>query len=492
MRIASQGGNAVDIAIAAALTACVSEILMCSLGGSGFMMLRLPDGTAELIDGADQVPGLGGRVPDPSRNEPVLVPYGDGIWVGIGASSVAVPGFPALLDLAYQRHGSLPWPELVAPALDVARDGFNWPRTLGRWLEMAGESIFLREPESAQGFVNQQGKGLAAGDRFQDSRLVAALEEIARRGLSCIYSGEIGAAFAEDIQRRGGVLGQEDLNAYQAVVRKPATFEVRGSALALNPPPAVGGVAAGFLIGLLADTWREGMTAPEYTLWQIDAQRRLLDLRENTVADAAPVQQTGETLLDPHTIAEHGKALKSPSTTHLSVATEDGGLVALSMSMGYGAGLNIPDTGIPLNNTLGELEIDSDQGLPTPGRRFVTNMCPTVARSGNDLHLAFGSPGAARITTAIAQTWARHLLEVRSPEEAVAAPRVHLERTPSGELRVFAEPGIDTSAVSEDYPVTQYDEPMMYFGSVTMVSRSDKGELGGVADPRRDGAVRYS
>ena len=131
-QLAAIGGNAVDIAVGAALAATVSEALMCSLGGSAFSAIKVPGQAPELIDGADAMP----HIPEADLNSEdkawatADIPYGDGISVNVGHASVAVPGGLRALELAWQRHGSLPWEEIVQPAIDLARSGTTANQTL--------------------------------------------------------------------------------------------------------------------------------------------------------------------------------------------------------------------------------------------------------------------------------------------------------------------------------------------------------------------------
>ncbi len=182
--------------------------------------------------------------------------------------------------------------------------------------------------------------------------------------------------------------------------------------------------------------------------------------------------------------------LQSPNTTHLSVVTEDGGMVAVTMSMGYGAGIVIPELGIACNNSLGEPELNPKgfhQG--ERGQRIISNMAPTVAWNKTDRRrLAIGSPGASRITTSIAQTWLSVVLDGKSYEEAVSAPRIHVERY-GDQFRAQYEPGIDTSLLGPPLVLRPFEAPNWYFGGVKLAGLDQQGRLHAVADRRRSGAV---
>jgi gamma-glutamyltranspeptidase/glutathione hydrolase len=182
-----------------------------------------------------------------------------------------------------------------------------------------------------------------------------------------------------------------------------------------------------------------------------------------------------------------GDPLRSPSTIHVSVVDEEGTACALTASAGYGSGVIPTGTGIWMNNALGELELVGDADALQPGERLVSNMAPTVCRRSDGAVLAIGSPGADRITSALAQTLAAFTIEGRSLEEAIRKPRLHvIVEGPS----VAVEPGIDTSAV--DLPVRRYEGLHMFFGGVGAALIDGSGRLWAVADPRRDGASGVS
>ncbi|MGH0033791.1 MAG: gamma-glutamyltransferase [Myxococcota bacterium] len=489
-RIAREGGNAVDIAVGAALSATLCEMLMCSLGGSGFVCLRLPDGSAEVIEGADAVPGRGRRLhPSEIDFREAHLPYGDGITVRVGHGTVAVPGLLGALACAHRRHGRLPWREVMAPALELAAAGWRAVPIMCRWLEMTGEAIFERQRASRECFL-PGGRVPRPGETFSVSKLVDTYDTIAREGERSFYQGDLARAFAGEMQDHGGQVTREDLACYRAAVRRPLSLSSGGFLLALNPPPALGGSALGALVGLLALRWRPDMAESERAQLHARAQSYVLGLRERTLAREDFGEAAARSLLSAPVLARHADVMRSEHTTHLSVATDDGAVVGVSMSMGYGAGVTIPGTGIPCNNSAGEPELNPRGfGAGEPGERFVSNMAPTVAWHPDGRALALGSPGASRITTAIAQTWVRHALEGASMEEAVAAPRLHVEDWADG-LRVQCEPGIDPSLLSDGFRVRPFESLDFFFGGVQLAGRDGRGVLHAVADPRRDGDAR--
>jgi len=487
--MARAGGNAVDIAVAAALTATLAEILMASLAGSGFLLLDLPGRPIEAIDGADAVPS-GHRLGREPRSWQVHLPYGEGIDVRAGPASVAVPGLLAALHLAWRRHGSLPWSELVAPALELARRGIPLGRTSALWLAIAGPLLFGRQEASRASFPCDPADPPRAGRRLRIPGLANSLEAIAAGGADAFYRGELAEAFAREMAATGGLVTRDDLAAYRAEVRRPLRLRARGTSLHLNPPPAVGGVAVGSLIRLLEESWHPDAPAAAWVAAQVRAQQVLFGLRRDGGIGSAMGEAECRALLAPGLLRRQAGAMASPHTTHISVATADGSLVALTLSNGYGSGITIPETGIPCNNSLGEPELNPAGYLAAPpGSRLVSNMAPSLVRLANGSRFALGSPGASRITTAMAQVWSRLTLEGLRPEEAIAAPRLHLQTERDPPL-LLCEPGFDLSAVEEELEVYRFAAPDMYFGGIKMAGTDVDGQLLAHADQRREGAVR--
>lgn len=493
MAIAQQGGNAVDVAVAAALTATLSEVLMCSVGGSAFLMIQMPGQPPELIDGADAIPsGHLSLAPESAGWREVHLPYGDGITVRGGHASVAVPGMLAALETAWRRHGSLPWSEIVDPALELAQQKFPLGTTTARWLKLAGNLLFDQQPASRECFFPTGEQPLQAGELFQIPDIAETLDMISREGARAFYEGDLAAAFAEEMSDHGGFVTRSDLANYRAQVRQPLQLYSHGFELALNPPPAVGGAALGSLIRILEMSQTSNSTPAERTRQQVQAQAAILRLRQNEFIASDFDQRAAQVLLEEEILRQHLNALNSPHTMQISVASSSGELVSMTMSSGYGSGITIPKTGIICNNSLGEPELNPQGFLVAPpGSRLVSNMVPTLAWHPDGRCLAFGTPGASRITTSMAQMWTRYAAEGVSLDGAVAAPRLHVESTSEG-LRVLCEPGIDTSLLSSDVEIYPFEQLDMFFGAIKVVSVDPQGHLQAIADPRREGAVEVS
>lgn len=476
--VAEQGGHAVDIVVAAALAATLAEALMCSLGGSGFLMLQQADGRVELIDGADAVPGG-----DRGRADvwDVEIPYGEGIRVQAGPASVAVPGLLRCLETAWRRHGRLPWSTLVAPALALARQGCPVGATTARWLGMAGERLFARQDASRSCFL-PAGRPLRVGERLVLPGMARSLGLIAEEGAAALYSGELGERWVDYLTAQGGLVTLADLQAYRAEVRQPLLHEVAGFQLALNPAPAVGGQALALLIRSL-ESEGIGQTSVASAAWvrcQLRAQQQLLRWRRR----------------------QRRWLRGAGSTTQIAVVTAEGDLASLTFSNGYGSGITIPGTGIACNNSLGEPELNPRGFLQAPiGSRLISNMAPCVARHQDGRLLAFGSPGASRITTALAQFWSGYALAGLDPVAAMALPRLHLDQIEAradgleAETRavLLCEPGLALEEAGvmhrSRWLLQHFDGPDMVFGGIKLALRQADGSLFALADQRRQGCV---
>jgi gamma-glutamyltranspeptidase/glutathione hydrolase len=162
--------------------------------------------------------------------------------------------------------------------------------------------------------------------------------------------------------------------------------------------------------------------------------------------------------------------------------------VSITASMGYGSGIVIPGTGIPMNNTLGEPELNP-KGFHalTPGERLISSMSPTVVSSPDGDLVSLGSPGASRIPTAILQTLINVVVFGLSLEAAVSAPRLHAE----GDLLAY-ESGASKPDLSAYERVLAYDEPSMFFGGVNAARRTPEGVFEAAADPRRAGGTAFA
>jgi gamma-glutamyltranspeptidase / glutathione hydrolase len=487
--ISEMGGNAVDIAVAGAMAASFTELLMCSLGGSAFINVKIPGKEAELIDGSDAMPSVADEKLLNSEQflKNINVAYGDGISINIGHGSVAVPGMLKALETTWKRHGSLAWKDICAPAIAISKKGCPANSTMVKWLRISGEAIFYDHPSSRESFFPDGKNIVEIDEHFQVPYLDQTLEAISREGSDIFYKGDIASLIEKEMLSNGGFLDRKSLANYEAIVRKPLMMQSHGFNLALNPPPAIGGAMLGSMIKMYELLYKEGVSEGEKVDIKAKVQKTMSNLRRE-VSGEGWSKNLAATILEEEHLKKYLNKPVSPHTLHMSVATEDGSVVSITMSNGYGSGVTVPGTGIAFNNSLGEPELNPKGFFSLKaGERLVSNMCPVVAWNNQGETLAIGSPGASRITTSLFQAWVNYTYDNKCFDEVVDSHRFHVDKI-AGEYVLQHEPGIDISKVKNNFKLRSFDTKDMYFGAVNLAGIATDGKLHSCADNRRNGA----
>jgi len=482
-----EGGNAVDAAIAATMASFSLESALTGLGAGGFMMVKRPGEEAELIDFFVAAPGQGSR----ERTEeliPAEVRFdADTTQVfNFGAPSCGVPGTAAGLAMAADRFGSMPISELVGAGIRLAREGAPLNRQQAYVLQIL-EPIYTALPE-ARALFAPEGNMLREGELFRDPDLADALERFGVEGPASIYGGDTAAAIDDYVGIRGGVLGVEDLAAYEAIRRKPIEVWFGDYRILTNPPPSSGGILIALCLAMLEQLDSSGTEDLVKAMGVANSRRG-----PYFVAGLERVGFVDEFLSE----AALDRALDGGdqlgSTTHLAAIDSEGFCASVTCSNGTGSGLVVPGTGVHLNNMLGEEDLNP-LGFHklVPGTRVTSMMSPTLVLRGDEVVAGLGSAGSNRIRSAVLQTAVNLLANGMPPQDAVNAARVHLE---GGLLQ--AEPGVDEIALrrieAAGQEVFRWTEKNLYFGGVQVVTRDPvTASLGGGGDPRRGGAVAYA
>lgn len=486
----AEGGNAVDAAIAAAFAGAVAEGPLTGPGAGGFLLVAAPGRAPVLLDFFVAVPGLGpaGRALDPSALNGITVPFGDADQIfHIGPASVAVPGMLQGLCSAWERFGSLPLAELVAPAVEHARAGVPVCAQAAYLHRILGE-ILCFTPESAAVFA-PRGRLLEEGELLRNPQLAQTLEEIGRTGAAAMAPGGwLAGAIVDGLSGLGGLITPEDIAAYRVVERRVLRTEFRGRTIVTNPPPSSGGILIAAALGRLGGRppasgavarYRELVMAGEYAnSLRTDAfARRLQAAADGT--DWARVIATG-----PGCVPSRGPN----GTTHVSVVDRHGMVASLSSSNGSASGVMVPGTGFVLNNMLGEQDLNPGGfGMMAAGGRMTSMMAPTVVLSGDRPEVALGSAGSNRLRSAILQTLVGIIDDGLGIADAVGRPRVHPER---GGIDI--EGGVPEevcAALEADGRVLRrWGARNLFFGGVSAVGWCDD-VLEGAGDPRRGGGA---
>ena len=490
LSIARAGGNAVDACVAAAIAAMACEPGIVSLLSGAFVNVWRPDAAPEVIDGNVEMPGRG---LDPSvfgrGVREVTFSYGAGVTMFGGHGAVATPGAVPTMELANERHGRMPWADVVAPAAAACRDGYPMGAASTRYLGFTAEPLFGPDPEARSVVNRPDGTPLRAGDTGTNPHLAGVLDALGREGASLFTTGEVGRAIAADMAEWGGLVTEADLAAYAPVIREPVLRRLGEWDLAINPPPSVGGPMLAVMLAELADRY------PVTYRNVLDVEKVVLAYRHAIHDFSTDLRADGHDLL--LAVERHGLAglPTSSSTAHVSAVDADGLACAITMSSGYLSGTATPGTGLLHNNALGEPELNR-LGLHSlvPGTRLASNMAPTTGRADDGRALAIGSPGADRITTALLQVLGRHCLHDTALREAILAPRLHVSHLADGTAVVDVEPDEDIAAAvgAAGLSARTHGALDMFFGGVGAAARLADGSLVAEGDPRREAAVGLS
>ncbi len=470
-QVLREGGNAVDAAVCAVLTSCISESPLTGLGAGGFMLIHRPGSppTDVLVDFFVAAGGADGAE-RASELVPVDVDFGDTTQVfHVGAASCGVPGIPAGLEHVNGRYGTKALSDLIGPGVRLARDGVELTEQQAYLFEIL-EPILTGSPEGAEIYA-PEGRILRESESFRWPEAADALERFASEGAAPFYTGEVGARVADLVRERGGTLGRGDLSAYEPIEREPVATSFRGADVLTNPPPSSGGILIARAMEVLEA--RGGETGVEEL---VEATEAANALRTDEFADAL-----------------HEPGYRLGSTTHIATLDGDGMCASVTCSNGTGSGIIVPGTGVHVNNMLGEQDLNPGGFHRIPaGRRVSSMMAPTVALREGEVVLGVGSAGSNRIRSAILDVAVRVLEQGMDAAEAVRSPRIHFE-----DGVVQAEPGVDEEGLAgierRGIPVVRWSRQNLYFGGVQAVVRDPAtGELSGGGDPRRGGAVAFA
>jgi gamma-glutamyltranspeptidase / glutathione hydrolase len=514
VEIMQEGGNAVDAAVATAFALAVTLPEAGNIGGGGFCVIRLPDGSVVALDFREKAPlaarrdmylDAKGNVTDQSVN---------------GHLAAGVPGSVAGLYEAHRRFGRLPWADVMHPAILLAREGFTVSEVLANGVREDSARL-ARFPGSAKLFL-PGGHPVAAGSRWSNPDLARSLERIAQLGPAGFYSGETAKLIVHEMQTGGGIISGRDLDRYRAVWRTPVSVTYRGYRIFSMPPPSSGGLTIAQIANILEGFEITRMTwhSPDHIHLLAEAMRRafadrnywlgdpdLVEIPQDSLASKA-YGATRRASIDIHRATPSAEIRpgtfsvvhESMHTTHFSVVDSEGCMVALTttLNLGFGSAVVVEGAGFLLNNEMDDFA--AKPGTPNsfglaqgeanaiaPGKRILSSMSPTIVLdSVGEPVLITGASGGPRIITA---TWQiiSNVLDFRMPiDSAVAAPRLHHQHLPD---QILVEEGgfsaeILSALKSRGHTVREVHR-LAIAPSIARVGKTWRG----TADKRTDGAA---
>lgn len=512
-QVLRDGGNAVDAAVATAFALAVTLPRAGNLGGDGFMLVHLADGSRTVaIDYRSAAPGL-------ATLDAYLDEDGRVVDATAGYKAAGVPGTVAGLALAHRNHGKLPWARLLAPAIALAADGVVLSADEAFALDWGRERL-ARTPAGAAIFLHPDGSALRAGERLVQADLAWSLRQIAEHGEDAFYRGAIARRLDAGMRANGGLLRCEDLDAYRAIEREPLFGSYRGHRIATMPPASGGGLGILSTLNLLEHFDMAGFGAGSAAALHHFAEATKLAWRDRArhAGDTGFVEVPLAGLVSKDYAAQRVALIsptrsapidtvdagdpwpyESPETTHFSVVDADGNAVSNTYTLGsdFGSGVVVEGTGFLLGNLIGNFSLAAQaagrrEGRAqtgnelAPGRRPVSSMAPTILFQGDRPWLVTGSPGGNTIPGTVVQTILGVVDFGLGIAESASLPRVHQEMRGDGGLNHERGVSPDTLRILSGYG-HRLETGETIGSTQSLLLRDDRVE--GAADPRRPGAA---
>jgi len=524
--ILARGGNAVDAAVATAFAMTVIEPFMSTIGGSGTMLVHLARKGETLALNFNGIAPLAGhealyRVVGGVSDGLFSWPRTENSANEFGHRAVAVPGSVAGLSLALERYGTMELRDVLAPAIALARDGFE-----ADWYLALNHAKFVQElsafPVTARNYL-REGKyiyrpaGMLPGDRPTYPDLARSLELIAKEGPDAFYRGAIAQAIVADMAANGGLITREDLAGYRPKWRTPIQVGYRGYTIYSMPPASSGGVTMGEMLNMLEgyDTLPPFGSAG-YVHLETEIMRRAFIDRNHWLGDPDFVSMPLDRLLSKSYAAslradiDPRHATPTPpaqsggdellETTHYSVVDAAGNAASVTTTLngGFGSAVTVTGAGFLLNNEMDDFTtapgkpnqyglVQGEANAIVPGKRMLSAMTPSIVlgRDGK-LFMVVGTPGGPTIITSVFQVIVNVVDQGMSLAAAVAAPRIHHQALPDV---VFYERNSLAGPVVDSLKAMGHALRMRgYSGDIAAIERTATGWVG-VADPRRGGGA---
>ncbi len=520
--ILKRGGNAADAAVAIGFALAVTYPQAGNIGGGGFAMIYRPGNNPVALDFRETAPGSarpgmfldekGEPVPDASTRSPL---------------SVGVPGTVRGLVALWKSYGSMPFDQLVQPAIRLAEKGHPVSSYQASRIQHYAEKLG-RDVDSRRIFL-PGGVPLKTGDLLVQPALAKTLRRIARQRDTGFYAGPVARRFVRELKRKGGWITEADLSGYRAVWRTPVHVRFHGDDLFMMPLPSSGGIAIGQILGMLDQVG--GTLTPvnqvDYIHVLTELERRAFADRSAYLGDPDVIPVRWHQLLEPAYLKERlgqfnpkratpssqispgfgpveksGLLLQeSTETTSYAVLDGHGNAVSVTYTLNgaFGCGILLGDTGILLNNEMDDFAIAP--GVPNqfglvggvanevgPGKRMLSSMTPTIVLRDGRFRLALGSPGGSRIITTVLQVYLNVAVNGLTSATAVSSPRFHHQWLPDVlylETALFEQKPLHSALTGRGFLL----KPKAAMGDAILIQRLPDGQVEAAADPRGSGVA---
>ncbi len=514
VEILKQGGNAVDAAVAVGFALAVTLPRAGNIGGGGFMLVHLAKEKKTLaIDYRETAPAKAHRdiFLDKQGNAVTQLSREHGL-------AVAVPGTVMGMEYALERYGTMTMPQVIAPAIELTKQGISVTPDLADSLYGVKRRI-SQWPSSKAIFYKADGSNYQIGETLVQPELANSLSLISQKGSKGFYQGETAEKIVTAVTQAGGIMTLEDLKQYQVVERKPVSGNYRGYQVVSMPPPSSGGVHIIEILNMLEpyDIGEIGHNSAETIHLMAEAMKRAYSDRSRYLGDPDFVKVPVDKLISKDYAKLRGKSInreqatpsnniapatiegyESPQTTHYSVVDKWGNAVAntYTLNFSYGSGLVAKGTGILLNNEMDDFSakagVPNGYGLTggdanaVEGRkRPLSSMSPTIVMKDGKPFIVTGSPGGSRIITTTLQIIMNVIDHHLNIAEATYAPRIHHQWLPDS---ISVEKSLNRDTVKLLEAKGNKVSTSRAMGSTQSIMITDEG-LYGASDPRRAGSA---
>ena len=503
------GGNAVDAAVAVGFALAVTHSSAGNIGGGGFMLVRMADGSTTFFDFREKAPAAASHNMYLDANGK---PTRDSI---VGWRAAGVPGSVRGFEYAHKKFGHKSWAELLDPAIKLASNGYPFSYTNAESLREGSNAykLLAQFPESKRIFLGHE-----MGDTIVQPELAATLKRIRDQGARDFYEGETAKRLAAAMKANGGLITLEDLKNYNVVERQPLKGSYRGYDIITSPPPSSGGIGLLQMLGMLDGSGYEksGAGSAAAIHYVAECERRYYADRSEFMGDPDFFKNPVKQLLDPAYIAHRRSTIdpshatssdlvkpgeikmhESTETTHFGIVDAAGNAVAVTYTLNgsYGSGVTAPGLGFLLNNEMDDFAakpgepnmfglVQGESNAIQPGKRPLSSMTPTIVTKDGKLFMVIGAPGGSRIITGVMEVLLNIVDFHMNPQDADDWPRFHHQWRPD---KLYVERGTSPDTIALLKQMGHTVEPAV--GGVARVEAIviENGWLQGASDGRGNG-----
>ena len=512
--IMKQGGNAIDAAVATGFALAVTYPSAGNIGGGGFMVIHLAGGKVVTLDFREKAPGAADR--DMYLDEQGEVIKGASSRTG---KAIGVPGSVDGLLTALEKYGTMTRRQVLAPAIALARDGFELNHDLADQFER--QMRFFKDHQATLNQFSKDGEPYKTGDTWKQGDLAATLQRISDQGRDGFYKGKTADLLVAEMEKIGGLITKEDLAAYQSKWREPIRGEYRGHTIWSMPPPSSGGVLLVQMLNMLEPYGlrESGWGSAETVHLMIEAQRRAYADRAMWLGDpdffAVPIEKLTSKSYAKQRFADMDRQKASDSsaikagewpqesmeTTHYSVMDAKGNAVACTTTLNWGYGLKkvVTGAGFLLNNEMDDFSakpntmnayrlLGGKANEVQPHKRMLSSMTPTIVTRDGEVLLVTGSPGGSTIINTVFHVVLNVIDHQMSLSDAVGNARFHHQWMP--DMVRYERFGLspDTISLLKLKGHKQLEEMSWGMGDANSIMYRDK-MIFAMSDPRNVGGA---